>query len=440
MIYLDNNATTIMPVVVKKALLDWCNRGNPSSSYASARESRKMMTDFREYIGKLCGFDPCCPEDRDVPLNTNAKKRQDPSKYKVIFTSGASEANCTALHGIVSSYAEITKNLPHIVISAVEHKSLLDMAASYAERNIATVTFVQPTASGHIRPEDVEAAITPTTCIICVMHANNETGAINDVRKIGAIAHKHQVPFHCDTVQTFGKEPVHPVKDNIDSFCISFHKLHGPPGVGALVIKQQLLQGYKFPPMIFGTQNEGLRGGTENLPGIGASLAATKYTMENRTAKNAQMLKLKQYIMKEIAARMPSRQYTQYVRNVLHSNHNTSKDDTAVKKPEIEVIFLSGPTEYYLPNTILLSVVKRTKPAICNGQLKSDLEEKGIVVSVGSACNTSSPKASHVLFAMNADEFIRKGALRITLGDDTTAEEAKKFVQEFLLVVKKQIG
>lgn len=437
MIYLDNNATTIMPVVVKKALLDWCNRGNPSASYASARESRKMMTDFREYIGKLCTFDPCCPEDRDVKsVGINSKNRQDPSRYKVIFTSGASEANCTALGGIVSSYAEITKKLPHIVISAVEHKSLLDMATSFETRNIATVTFVQPTASGHIRPEDIEAAITPTTCIICVMHANNETGAINDVRRIGAIAHKHQVPFHCDTVQTFGKEPIHPVKDNIDSFCISFHKLHGPPGVGALVIKQQLLQGYKFPPMIFGSQNEGLRGGTENLPGIGASLAATKYTMENRAAKNAQMLKLKQYIMKEIAARIPARQYTQYIQR---ATKDITKD-THVKNPEIEVIFLSGPTEYYLPNTILLSVVKRTKPAVCNGQLKSDLEEKGIVVSVGSACNTSSPKASHVLFAMNADEFIRKGALRITLGDDTTAEDAKKFVQEFLLVVKKQIG
>lgn len=427
MIYFDNNATTIMPIVVKKTFLDWCNRGNPSSSYASAKESRALMTEFRKYIGKLCGFDPCCQEDRDS-LTNNSKRREDPAQYKVIFTSGASESNCTVLQGIVDAYVETTNNHPHIVMSAIEHKSLLEMAKSYQARGKAAVTFVPPTPSGHIRPEDVAAAITPNTCIVCVMHANNETGAINDIRKIGAIAHKNNVPFHCDTVQTFGKMPINPNKENVDSFCISFHKLHGPPGIGALVIKQQLLLGYKMSPMIFGTQNEGLRGGTENLPGIGASFTATKLTMTDRTSKNVNLLKIKKYIVSEIAARMPTEQYTQYI----------NKKTTSVPLPAIEVVFLSNTNDFYLPNTILLSVVKRTKPMICNAQMKSDLESKGIVVSVGSACNTASPKASHVLTEMGADELIRKGTLRISLGDDNTMEEAKKFVREFLLVVKKQ--
>lgn len=427
MIYLDNNATTIMPANVRTAMIEWCNRGNPSAGYASAKEARKMMSTFRQYLGRVCKFESCCEEDRDGDSTANARARSNPNKYKVLFTSGASEANCTALQSILDAYAEVTGNKPHIVMSAIEHKSLIEMSRAYVERGRAAATYVQPTASGHIRPEDVAAAITPTTAIVCVMHANNETGAVNDIRAIGAIAHRANVPYHCDTVQTFGKYPLEPNRDNVDSFCISFHKFHGPPGVGALVIKQQLLIGYKLYPMIYGTQNEGYRGGTENLPGIGAAYEATKTTMNSRASKNDRVMRLKKYIMGEIAARIPSRQYIQYTKG------------TAGNKPEIEVVFLSGSTDYYLPNTILLSVVKRGKTPICNAKIKTDLEKKGIVVSVGSACNTASPKASHVLYAMGADELIRKGAIRVSLSDDTTTEDVKKFVQEFLLVVKAQL-
>lgn len=426
MVYLDNNATTLMPVSVRKAFLDWCNRGNPSSSYASAKDARKMMGDFRQYIGTLCKLDTCCREDRDSSVS-NVKSRADPAKYKVVFTSGASEANCMALQGVVDAYTDITGNIPHIIMSAIEHKSLIDMAKSFASRSRATVTYVQPTRSGHIRPEDIAAAITNTTAIICVMHANNETGAINDIRKIGAIAHKANIVYHCDTVQTFGKFPIEPLKDSVDSFCVSFHKFQGPPGIGALIIKQQLLLGYKISPMIFGTQNEGLRGGTENLPGIGAAFAATKLTMTDRKSKNVALGKIKKYIMDEIGKRMPTRTYTQYI------------EAPRGKQPEIEVIFLSGATDYYLPNTILLSVVKRTKPLVCNGEMKSALEAVGVVVSVGSACNTANAGASHVLYAMGCDELIRKGTLRISLGDDSTITDAKKFIQEFLTVIKTQM-
>jgi cysteine desulfurase len=204
--------------------------------------------------------------------------------------------------------------------------------------------------------------------------------------------------------------------------------LHGPPGVGVLIIKQQLITGYRISPMIFGSQNEGLRGGTENLPGIGAAYAAIKYTMNNRVKKNEHTQKIKKYIMDELAARVPTRQYTAY-----------TKDAHGGKKPEIEIIFLSGKGEYYLPNTLLLSVVKRTKPHICNSKMKQSLESRGIVISVGSACNTAAAKASHVLYAMDADELIRKGALRISLGDDTTLADVKKFVQEFLQIIKAQL-
>jgi len=428
MIYLDNNATTVMPVSVRKSFLGWCNMGNPSSSYATAKEARVMMNDFRVLVGKLCGFDSCCQEDRDYngDFATNAKMRTDDSRYKVIFTSGASESNCTVVGSVVDAFAEIREMIPHVVISAIEHKSILDMVKSLETRGRITASYVAPTPSGHIRPEDVEAALTPNTCLICVMHANNETGAINDVARIGEIAHAKGVPFHCDAVQTFGKFPLKPVP-HIDSFSISFHKFQGPPGVGALVIKQRLLNGWKLHPLIYGSQNEGYRGGTENLPGIGAAFAATKLTMQDRMDKNATMNTIRKYIMVELGKRIPTRQFTQYIK------------DTGGRQPAIEIVFLSAPTEFYLPNTLLLSVVKRTAPAICNGQMKKELEDKGIVVSVGSACNTASPKASHVLYAMGADDLIRKGTLRISLGDNNTLAEAKVFVREFLTVIQNQL-
>jgi cysteine desulfurase len=267
--------------------------------------------------------------------------------------------------------------------------------------------------------------INENTCIVCVMHANNETGAINNIKKIGAIAHKYNVPYYCDTAQTFNKFPINPIKNNIDAFCISFHKLHGPPGVGALVIKQQLLTGYKLAPMIFGTQNYDLRGGTENVPGIGAAYAATLYTMEDRAAKNAAQASIKKYIIDEISARMPTIMYTQYI-------------NKRPKLPEVEIVFLSDFANY-LPNTILMSVVARRRK-ICNIELKKALEKKNIIISVGSACNTASAKASHVLYAMRADELVRKGALRISLGDHTTHKDAVTFVREFLWIVKKQLA
>ena len=453
-IYLDNNATTTMPPCVMKAMLRWCNMGNASASYASAKRSRAMMDSFRAYIGELCGVNTCCPEERDADSNIHASKC-DPNKYKVIFTSGASEANSTILGGVVAAYAHARKVTPHIVMAATEHKGLISMAHSLEERGLAVVTFVQPIITGTITPESIAEAIRPTTCIVCVMHANNETGAINDVEAIGKVAHSRGVPFHCDTVQTFGKFPVNPLTANIDSFCVSFHKFRGPPGSGVLVVKQQLLIGYNLQPTIFGSQNEGYRGGTENLPGIGASYEALKYNFEDRDTKNRKMMTLKTLLLCELSKKFRMRTYADYYEA---SNDIVSTGGRSVQMPRLELVVFSTPSadsyvastfsdpdyiaaseEMYLCNTVLLSVIKRTGDFICNSKMKNHLEAAGIVVSVGSACNTASPKASHVLYAMDADKYIRKGTLRISIGDDNTAEDILKFVKCFCEAVTAQL-
>lgn len=425
MIYMDNNATTIMSAPVLKAMLEWSNRGNPSAGYAAARDCRRMMTEFRRYIAQLCGIDVCCEEERD----TGRAQVAAPKQYRVIFTSGASEANCMLIRGVIDSYSASYSVIPHVVCSAIEHKSIMMLLKSLEEMGHVTVTYVEPTVTGHIAPSAVDAAIRKNTCLVVVMHANNETGAINDVAAIGRVAHAKNVPLHTDTVQTFGKMPLNPGQD-IDSFVISFHKIYGPPGVGALIIRQRFLAGFRIKPLIYGTQNEGLRGGTENVPGIGAAFAALRLTMDGRARKNAHLLSLKKRLMSEFAKLLPTISYAEYVK---------TRNDGGPKK-ELEMVFISGDGAGYLPNTIMLSIVKRSKPYICNTRIKNALEARGIIVSIGSACNTASSKASHVLYAMGADELIRKGALRISLGDSNTEADVLTFVREFMAALKGEVA
>jgi cysteine sulfinate desulfinase/cysteine desulfurase-like protein len=136
---------------------------------------------------------------------------------------------------------------------------------------------------------------------------------------------------------------------------------------------------------------------------------------------------LKKQTISLLADRIPTCSYLQYI---------TRRS----KLPEIEIVFISGHGNDYLPNTILLSVVKRTKPWVCNVKIKEALAKRGIIISVGSACNTSSPRASHVLYALGADQIIRKGALRISFGDDSGADFPKIFVGAFLDIIKKMYG
>jgi cysteine desulfurase len=427
-----------MEPATQKAVIAYFNKGNPSASYASAKDARTMMRKFREYIGELCGFNACCAESRDSEDHTGlAAAQRDEDRYKVIFTSGASESNAAALRSIVEAYTDYRGVIPHVVMGAVEHKSLLAMAESFEERGRISLTLVAPRLGGHIHPDDVAAAIQRDTCVVCVMAANNETGALNDIAAIGRVCHARNVPFHCDAVQSFGKYLINPLAANVDSFSVSFHKFGGPPGIGMLVVKQKLLAGYNLEPLIYGSQNEGLRGGTENLPGIAGAFAATRLAMQKRAEKNRAMGKLRQTIVDSLAARFATRDYASYYR-ALHSG---------AAMPTEEIVFIGGSggtATQYLHNTILLSVVKRPHPAVgrfkyvCNSEMKKRLEEFGIIVSIGSACNTASPKASHVLYAMKADEYIRKGALRISLGDNNTATEVKKFLEVFEFVVAEQ--
>lgn len=418
MIYLDNNATTVMPVEVIKSLVSWLNKGNPSAGYKTANDCRDMMREFRTYIASKCGFISYEP---DVKYTQQQMKQV----YHITFTSGASESNNCLIRSVAAAYKFNKGVLAHIVTSSTEHKSIIDCVTQLVNMGLAEATFVKPTVLGFIEPDDVKKAIKSNTALVTIMHANNETGAINNIKAIGAIAHDKHVPFHTDAVQTFGKFMMNPIGFNVDAFSVSFHKLHGDKGTGLLVVKQQFKDGFRLMPQVCGSQNCGFRGGTENVSGIAAAYTATKLTWGNRTTKNEKMLALKKSIMSGLRAKIPTQLYREYLNEP--------------SKYAISLVFISAATKIYLPNTLMISVIKRTEPPMCNIDLKNNLEKHGVLVSIGSACNTRNSKASHVLEQMNVDAFVRKGTIRVSLGDYTTQQNVDDFVNIFIVVLKKMI-
>lgn len=435
-VYLDNNATTTIYKESIEEWLKWVNRGNPSSDYCSANMCKDIIKNFKQYIAKICEF----TLDESEGSSDNVA---DLDNYRVIITSCASESNNTIIRSIVESYNFYVGGKPHIITSSIEHKSLLDCVKHLRDFGIIELTIVPPNKFGVISPESIKKAIRENTALITIMSANNETGAINDIKTIGNIAHTtlkvfgeqypadpddftyKSIPFHTDAVQTFGKFPTKAVDNNVDAFSISFHKLHGPQGIGALVIRSAVYFGYKLSACISGSQNCGFRGGTENIANIAASYKSMQIVLSDRLNKNNHLINLKHYLIRGLSANIPCRTYQEYLDNP----HKTI----------FEIIVISTCQGIYLPSTLMISVVKKTKSGkdVCNSEIKHELYKKNIIISIGSACNTNNNKASHVLYAMNADEFIRKGALRISLDDNTTSDDINYFIYHFIKIISR---
>jgi len=417
-----------MPRPVQDEMIRWMNRGNPSSDYKSAVECQNMMASFRKYMADKCNY-------VDYGSIDLTKKSMKNNVFQAIFTSGASESNCTLIRSTVDAFTFKYNTKPRIVISAVEHKSIIDCATTLLSQNKVYLTIIKPKQNGHIVPADVEFALKSVepVCLVSIMHANNETGAVNDIYKIGSICKKHNVPFYSDCVQTFGKFPIDLSKVNVDAITASFHKIYGPTGLGIIIWRRNLIDELNIKPLIFGSQNMGQRGGTENIIAVGPSFLALKLTWTNRTQKNNKLAKHKKALIAGINKRMTVINFTNYM--------NTRQILAAKKRPF--VVLLSGEhsltdmsktydsrskQDYYLPNTIMLSLVKLYGEPFCNMKIRKCLmDNHKIVVSAGSACNTYSVKASHVLYALGVDTYIKKGAIRVSLSDQTTDQDIQLF-------------
>lgn len=418
-VYLDNNASALMPQAAVEALASWCNRGSPAAAHAGARESRAMLDAFRREIAAECGFDL--------------------ADYAVVFTSGASESNCAIATGAVRAYAVATKRLPHVIASAADHASLLGCCRRLAADGLCRLTVLSPARAGPGRgtvdPADLAAALRPNTCLVSVVAADGNTGALNDLRALGKLTRAARVPLHTDAAQLFGRSAIRPGALGVDAFSASFHKLGGPPGVGILVLRRDLVAGYGLAPLIAGQQNGGLRGGTENLPGLGASFAAFRLAMADRGGKNARVLRARNALKAAIAARLPCFDLDDHPGDPPPSidggitpggarREGSAAARRAIAGDRPAVFWLTaGDDRRVLPNTLLLAV---RRPGFSGGEARAALEERGVIVGL---------PIPDILAAMGVPAVLRAGALRVSLGDTTTADEISTFVRHFLAVV-----
>ncbi len=431
--YMDNNSTTHMPAEVVDTYVRWCNRGNPSASYGSAVEARQMMEKFRAEIAVECAFEL--------------------SEFEIVFTSGGSESNSHIIASSVRAFLRRTSTLPHIITSAAEHKSLLMCCQQHAEDGLCQLTVLpvrtQGPAIGTVDPDELAKAIRPNTCLVSIMAANGETGIMNNIPALTAATRKHRgIPFHTDAVQLFGKSALRPDILGVDAFSASFHKLHGPAGVGILVIRRTFATGYGLGPLISGTQNRGLRGGTENTPGIAAAFTAFRLTMANRGAKTAAILQLRAAIKAAISRRVPCFPLSAHPGDPppsidggitppppAHSGTAEARRAiAAAEKADTPVVFWIAPDDdrAVLPNTILLAVRRR---GFSNRAALAALARLGVIVSLGSACDAASPAPSGVVVAMGVPVALQSGVLRVSLGDMNTAEDVKVFIRAFISVI-----
>ena len=365
-IYLDNSATTkpYKEVIDKMLYALSTDYANPSSLHRKGVEVEKNIKDVRKSIAKTIG----------------AKDKE------IYFTSGGTESNNTIIRGVLSLNK---KRKNHIISTTIEHPSVLDTLKDLESEGYE-VTYLQVDKHGKINIEELKKAIKPTTCLVTIMHVNNEVGSIQPIQEIGKYLKslKEKVYLHVDAVQSYTKINFKPSKYNIDFMSVSGHKLHGPKGIGFMYIKEN----NRIKPILTGGGQEiGIRSGTENTSGIYGLGEAIRIIHEDLDAKIEKIRKLRNLLKNEI------------IENI---------KDIKINSPEDGVCHILNITFYGIKGEVLLHY----------------LEQKGVYVSTGSACS-SKKKGSHVLNAMGLTPKEIEGAIRFSLSDLNTEEEIKEAVK-----------
>jgi len=302
---------------------------------------------------------------------------------QVIFTSGGTEANNLALKGFA------TRSEPgRLAISAVEHASVRSPAAALAKAGWI-VDAIDVDGAGKVTPESLDQALTPETGLVSVMAANNETGVLQDLPALAQRAREAGAVFHTDAVQWAGKRPLDFAGTGAQLMSLSAHKIHGPKGVGALIVDKAV----DLAPLIDGGgQERGCRGGTENLAGIAGFGAAAELAAAELDHRVEWSRSLRERFERRLAE-------------------------------ELSEAIVFGTEAERLPNTVFLAL-----PGIDGESLLMALDRKGIAVSSGAACGSNSTEPSHVLSAMGVERELARGAIRISFGKDNTDEDLDRLV------------
>lgn len=368
MIYLDYAATTPTDEEVLEAMLPFFSKffGNPSSKHACGREAAKAVRHARAAMAELID---CQPEE-------------------IIFTGGASEANNLAIKGV----AECHDDPKHFITSSFEHKATLQ-AMKKVEEWGHKVTFIDPQEDGIVNPQDIEDAITEDTVLCSIMHVNNEIGTIQPIEDIGDICRNHDILFHTDATQSFGKMPID--IHNIDFLSLSAHKFYGPKGIGALYISEDAKITCQTDG---GSQEGGRRAGTQNVPGIVGLAEAAKKSYAEMQENWDRMRGLELAFMRELRATTP-------------------------------MVFLQGNPGFKVPWISNVCFYEADGEAVRDG-----LGERGYCVSRTSACATSGA-TSHVLEAIGTRKDLVNDAIRFSFGRYTTEEDVISAAKEASKVV-----
>lgn len=383
-VYLDYAATTPVDKTVYKAMEPFfsINFGNTGSLHSFGRESEIAVDKAREKIASFFGVD----------------------FFGVFFTSGATEANNWIIYSTCSvNKTQNKKDIPHIITTYIEHKSILE-PIKYLEKNgIINVTYIKPNKQGIINPKDVENSLRENTSLITIGYVNNEIGVIQPLKEIGYIVNKNkkilkELVFHSDATQALNYLDCNLDKLFVDAVSVSAHKIYGPKGIGALITKKNVL----LKPLFYGgAQEQGLRSGTLNVPGI---IGFAKAIKELQIANNkSQIVKIK--------------------------NLRDKLTNGIIKiYPKIKII---GSIKEKIPNNLSL-IFQNIKSQI----MLIALDQAGIAVSTGSACQSKGVEPSYVMLALGYSQQDATSFIRFSLGKYTTEKDIEYTLYKLKNILK----
>ncbi|GGF23600.1 IscS subfamily cysteine desulfurase [Hymenobacter cavernae] len=360
-IYLDNNATTPLDPRVLEAMMPYLTEvfGNAASRNHPFGWAAEEAVDYaREQIAQLIHCDP----------------------KEIIFTSGATESDNLGIKGVFEMYSQKGN---HIITATTEHKAVLD-TCKHIEKLGGRVTYLPVDGEGLINLAELEAAMTPETILVTIMYGNNETGTVQPIREIAAIAHKHGALFMTDGTQAVGKIPVDVIADGIDLMAFTAHKMYGPKGIGALYVRRKNPRVKVTAQMDGGGHERGMRSGTLNVPGIvglGKACELARLEMVADTARLSAM-----------------------------------RDRLEASLLELEESYVNGSREHRLPHVTNISFKYVEGEGLMMGV-------KDLAVSSGSACTSASLEPSYVLKALGLSDDLAHSSLRFGLSRFTTDEQ-----------------
>jgi len=381
-VYLDNNATTPMDARVLDAMLPYFTHhfGNAASNaHIYGWEARDAVDHAREETAALIGAEP----------------------KEIVFTSGATESDNLALKGVYDRY-RMKGN--HIITCRTEHKAVLD-SCKHLENAGAEITYLPVHHDGRIDTTQLEQAIRPTTILIAIMYANNETGTIQPVKEISTIAKKHGIIFFSDATQAVGKIPVNVLDDGIDLMAFSAHKMYGPKGVGGLYVRRKSPTVKLTAQIDGGGHEKGMRSGTLNVPGIVGLGKACSICAGELSQESARLSHLRDELEKELL--------------------------------DIPDTYLNGYPKMRLPQVTNIAF------GFVEGESLKMGFHKHIAISSGSACSSASMEPSHVLKAMGLGDLLAQSSFRFSLGRFTTEEDihyAVRHVRETVTQLRNMSG